>query len=104
MDGRLDPQSGHWQRGPELDILPLQIEIPSYIGGVQFEYTFSESMMTEPNFTEGPSTQSSYTELSFSGLAFTEPTYIEIPPSQTPLAFDYAPWMDLSTHRRACSG
>ena len=54
--GALDHQSVHQQRGPKLDISPLQIEIPSQTKGVQFEFTFFESMMTEPTFTEGPST------------------------------------------------
>ena len=42
-------------------------------------------MMTEPDFTERPSTQAS----------FTEPTYTEIPPSQAPPTLDHALWMDL---------
>ena len=42
-------------------------------------------MMTEPNFTERPSTQAS----------FIEPTYTEIPASQAPPTPDHALWMDL---------
>ena len=90
MEGGVDPQSGYQQRGPELDIPPLQIQ------RVQFEATFSKSMMIEPTFTKGPSTQPSYTEPSYSGPAFTQPTHTEIPPPQAPLAPDRAPWMDLS--------
>ena len=41
VEGRVDPQSGYRQREPELDILPLQSK------GVQFEATFSKSMMIE---------------------------------------------------------
>ena len=48
MEGGVDPQSGYQQRGPVTDIPLLQTE------GVRFEATFSE-----PNFTEGPSTQPS---------------------------------------------
>ena len=91
MEGGVDLQSGYQQRGPDLDIPPLQIE------GVQFEVTFSKSMMIEPTFTKGPSTQSSYIEPSYSGPAFTQPTHTEIPPPQAPLVPDRAPWMDLST-------
>ncbi|KAL6345098.1 hypothetical protein AAG906_013581 [Vitis piasezkii] len=64
--------------------------------GVQFEATFSKSMMSEPTYTVGPSTQPSFTESS-SGPAFTKPPHTEIPPPQAPLAPDHAPWMDLST-------
>ena len=94
LQGGLDPQSHHQQRGPELDIPSLQTEIPSQTS-VQFEFTFSEPMMIEPTFTEGPSTQSSYIGPSFSGPTFIEPTYIEIPQPQAPLAPDHAPSMDL---------
>ena len=52
--------------------------------------------MTKLTFTEGPSTQPSYTEPSFPRIAFIEPTYIEIPPPQSPPTLDHAPWMDLS--------
>ena len=89
MDGGVDPQSGYQQREPELDIPPLQSK------GVQFETIFSESMMFEPTYTVGPSTQSSFTKPS-SGLAFTEPPHTEIPPHQETLAPDHALWMDLS--------
>ena len=44
--GGIDLQSGHQQRGPGLDIPPLQIEILSQTEGFQFESTFFESMMT----------------------------------------------------------
>ena len=60
-------------------IPPLQSE------GVQFEATFFKSMMYELTYTEGPSTQSS----------FIEPSHIEIPPPQSPLAPDHALLMDL---------
>ena len=81
MEGEVDPQSGHQQRGLELDISPFQTETPSQMGGVQFEKTFSEPSYTEPFFF---------------GLAFIKPTHTEIPPPQAPLAPDHAPWMDLS--------
>ena len=80
MEGGVDPQSGYQQTEPELDISPFQSE------GVQFEATFSESMMSELTYTAGPSTQSS----------FTKPPHTEIPPHQAPIAPDHAPWMDLS--------
>ena len=51
--------------------------------------------MIESTFTDGSSTQPSYTESSCFGPAFTKPTHIEIPPPQAPLALDHAPWMDL---------
>ena len=95
--GGLDPQSGHQQRGPELDIPSLQTKIPSQTGSVQFESTFSKSIMTQPTFIDGPSTKPLYTESSFSRPAFIEPTYIEIPQPQAPYTLNYAPWMDLST-------
>ena len=79
MEGGVDPLSGYQQRQPELDIPPLQSQ------GVQFEATFSESMMSEPTYTAGPSSQPS----------FTEPPHTEIPPHQAPHAPDHAPWMDL---------
>ena len=94
--GGLDPQSGHQQRGPELDIPSLQTKIPSQTGSVQFESTFSKSIMTQPTFIDGPSTKPLYTEPSFSKPAFIEPTYIEIPQPQPPYTLDHAPWMDLS--------
>ena len=53
--------------------------------------------MTEPTFTNGPSTQPSYTEPSFSGPTFIELTHTEIPHPQAPLTHDSTPWMDLST-------
>ena len=81
MEGGVAPQSGFQQREPELDILPLQLE------GVQFEATFSESMMFEQTYTVGPSSQPS----------FTEPPHTEIPPHQAPHLPDHAPQMDLST-------
>ena len=87
MKGELDPQSGHQQREPKLDISPLQIEIHSKIEGVQFQSTFSEQMMIELAFTEGPSTQPAYIE----------PTYTEIPQPQAPSTPNHAPQMDLST-------
>ena len=43
--------------------------------------------MSEPTYTTGPSTQSS----------FTEPPHIEIPPPQAPFTPNHAHWMDLST-------
>ena len=91
MEGAVDPQSGFQQREPMFDIIPLQSE------GVQFEATFSKPMMSEPTYTAGSSTQSSFIESS-SRLAFTEPSHTKIPPHQAPLALDHAPWMDLSTH------
>ena len=54
--GEVDPQSGHQQRGPELDIPPLQTKIPSQTEGVQFKSTLFEPMMNEPTFIKGPST------------------------------------------------
>ena len=90
MECGVDPQRGYQQREPELDILSLHSK------AVQFEATFSESMLSEPTFTTGPSTQPSYTKR-FSGPAFTEPTHTKIPPPQAPLAPDHAPWMNLST-------
>ena len=80
MKGGVDPQSGHQQRGLELDISPLQTEIPSQTRGVQFETTFSQSIMTKSMDVEGPYTQPSYTEPFFSRPAFTEPTHTEISP------------------------
>ena len=94
--GGLDPQSGHQQRGPKLDIPSLQTKIPSQTGSVQFESTFSKSIMTQPSYIDGPSTKLLYTEPSFSRLAFTEPTYIEIPQPQAPYTLNHAPLMDLS--------
>ena len=79
MEGGVDPQRGSQQREPELDISPLQSK------GVQFEATFSESMMSEPTYIAGPSSQPS----------FIKPSHIEIPPHQAPHALDHAPWMDL---------
>ena len=98
MEGGVDPQRGHQQRGPELDIPPLQTETPSQTRGVQFKTTFFKLMMIESTFTDGPYTQPSYTKPSLSRLAFTEPTHTEIPPPQAPPTPDHAPWMDLSTH------
>ena len=95
MDSGIDPQSSYQQRRPKLNIPPLQTETPSLTGGVQFETTFSEPMITEPTFIEGPSTQLSYTKPSYSRPAFTEPTHTEIPPPQAPLVPNHAPWMDL---------
>ncbi|RVW20890.1 hypothetical protein CK203_113691 [Vitis vinifera] len=66
------------------------------LNGSWFEATFSESMLSEPTFTTGPSTQPSYTEPS-SGPTFAEPTHTKIPPPQAPLTPDHAPWMNLST-------
>ena len=60
-------------------IPPLQLE------GVQFEATFSKSMISKLTYIKGPSTQSS----------FTEPPHTEIPPPQSPLTPDHAPLMDL---------
>ena len=110
--GGLDPQSGHQQRGPKLDIPSLQTEIPSQTEGVQFEFTFYEPMMTQLAFIDGPSTQPLYTEPSFSKPAFTKPTYTEIPQPQAPYTLNHAPWMDLSAqisflgtfHEGTCSG
>ena len=90
IEGRVNPQSGYQQRGPELEIPPLHTK------GVQSETTFSELMMIEPTFIKGLSTQPSYIESSYSGPAFTKPTHTEIPPPQASLASDYAPWIDLS--------
>ena len=98
MEGGVDPQSGHQQRGPELDIPLLQTETPSQTRGVQFKTTFFKLMMIESTFTDGPYTQPSYTKPFFSRLAFTEPTHTEIPPPQAPPTPDHAPWMDLSAH------
>ena len=86
MENGVDPQRGFQQREPELDILSLQSE------DIQFEATFSESMMFEmtmfkPTYTTGPSSQPS----------FTKPPHIEISPHQAPHVPDHAPWMDLST-------
>ena len=92
MEGEVDPQSGHQQRGLELDFFSLQTKTPPQTGGVQFETTFSEL-----TFVEGPSTQSSYIEFSLFGLAFIKSTHTEIPPPQAPFALDHALWMDLST-------
>ena len=89
MEGGVDPQSGYQQRESELDIPPLQTK------GVQFEATFSESMLFELTFIEGSSSQPSYTEPS-SRPAFTKPTHTDIPPPQAPLTPNHAPWMDLS--------
>ncbi|RVW66572.1 hypothetical protein CK203_064608 [Vitis vinifera] len=70
MEGGLNPQRDFEQRGPKLDIPhPPQLE------GIHVEATFSEPMMTKPNFTAGPSFQPSFTEL----------------PSQAPHAPDHAP-------------
>ena len=80
MKGGLDPQRGFEQREPELDIPPLpQLE------GIHFKVTFSKPMMTEPSYTAGPSSQSSFTELPHTKIPF-----------QAPHALDHAPWMDLS--------
>ena len=79
--GRLDPQSGYQQRGLELDIPLLQAKIPLQIRGVQFESTFSKSMMTQPAFIDEPSTQPLYTE----------PTYTKIPQPQVPSTPNHAP-------------
>ena len=83
VEGRVDPQSGYRQREPELDILPLQSK------GVQFEATFSKSMMFQPTYIAGPSTQLSFIDSSFG------PKFTEIPPPQEPLASNHTPWMDL---------
>ena len=96
MNDGVELQSGHQQRGPELDTLPLQTETPSQTGGVQFETTFSKSMMIEPTFTQSPSTQPSYTEPSFFRPTFTEPTHTETPPPQALPTLNHVPWMNLS--------
>ncbi|KAL6324410.1 hypothetical protein AAG906_013014 [Vitis piasezkii] len=57
MEGGLDPQRGFEQREPELDIPLLQSE------SIRFEATFSESMISEPTYIVGPSSQPSFTEL-----------------------------------------
>ena len=101
MEGGVDPQSGHQQRGPELDIPPLQTKTLSQTRGVQFETTFFKLMMIESTFTDGPYTQPSYTKPFFSRLAFTDPTHTEIPPPQAPPTPDHAPWMDLSAQIRS---
>ena len=101
--GGIDLQSGHQQKGPELDIPPLQTEILSQIEGFQFESTFFEPIMTQHTFIEGPSTQSSYIEPSLFGLVFIEPTYIEILPPQTPPAPDHVPQIDLSAQINSLS-
>ena len=80
MEGGVDPQRGFQQRQLELDIPPLQSE------GIQFETTFPEPMISEPTYTAGPSSQSS----------FTKPLHIETPPHQAPHVPDHATWMDLS--------
>ena len=80
MDGRLDPQKDFEQREPKFDIPPLQSE------GVQFEATFSKSMMSEPTYIVGPSSQPS----------FIEPHHTEISPHQARHAPDHEPWMNLS--------
>ncbi|KAL6340795.1 hypothetical protein AAG906_031905 [Vitis piasezkii] len=54
--------------------------------GVQFEATFSESMMSDLTYIMGP----------YSRPSFTEPPHTEIPPYQAPHAPDHSPWMDLS--------
>ena len=94
--GGLNPQSGHQQRGPKLDIPPIQTEVPSQTRGVQFESTFFKPMMIELAFIDGPSTQPLYIEPSFSRPTFIEPTYTEIPQPQTPSTPNHAPQMDLS--------
>ena len=94
--GELDPQSGHQQREPKLDIPPLQTKIPSQIRGVLFESTFYKLMMTEIAFTKGPSIQPSYTELAFFKPAYSKPTYTKEPPPYALLTPAHAPWMDLS--------
>ena len=53
--------------------------------------------MIEPAFTQGPSTQPSYTKLDFSGLTYSEPTYTQVSPPQASPAPGHALWMDLST-------
>ena len=82
MKDEVDPQSGHQQRGPELDIPLLQTETPSQIECVQFETTLFEP---------------SYTESSFSGPIFTKPTHTEIPPPQASFVLGHASRMDLFT-------
>ena len=58
MEGGVDPQRGFEQIEPELDIpSPPQLE------GIHFDATFSESMMTEPSYTAGPSFQPSFIKL-----------------------------------------
>ncbi|RVW95568.1 hypothetical protein CK203_039091 [Vitis vinifera] len=54
--------------------------------GVQFEATFSESMMFDLTYIVGPYSQPS----------FTKPPHTKIPPYQAPHAPDHSPWMDLS--------
>ena len=83
MEDGVDPQSGHQQRGPELDIPSLQTETPSQTEGVQFETTFSKP---------------SYNESSFSRPTFIDPTHTKIPHPQAPSSLDHAPWIDLFTH------
>ena len=80
MEGGVDPQKGFQHREPKLDIPPLKSE------GVQFEATFSESMMFDLTYIVGPYSQPS----------FTKPPHTKIPPYQAPHAPDHSPWMDLS--------
>ena len=89
IEGGVDPQSGYQQREPKLGIPLLQSE------SLQLEATFSESMLSKPTFTAGPSIQPSFTEPS-SRLALTKPPQTEIPPPQAPLAPNHAPQIDLS--------
>ena len=93
--GGLDPPSGYQQRGLELDIPSLQIEIPLQTKGVQFESTFFEPVMTQLAFIDRPSTQPLYIKPSFSRPTFTEPTYTKTPQPQVPYTPDHAPWMDI---------
>ena len=88
IEDEVDLQSDYQQRELELNIPSLQSE------GIQFEATFSEPIMSEPTYTAGPSTQSSFIESS-SGPVFTEPPHTEIPPHRAPLTPNHAPLMDL---------
>ncbi|KAL6327233.1 hypothetical protein AAG906_015272 [Vitis piasezkii] len=74
MESGLDPHRVFEHRGPKLDIPHLPQS-----KGIQFEAIFSESMMFEPIYTAGPSSQPSFTEF----------PHIEIP-SQAPHAPDRA--------------
>ena len=90
MKGGVDSQGGQ-QDEPELDISLLQTKIHTQIEGVQFEPVFSESIMIEPTYIEGPSTQLSYIEPAFTEPTFTKPTYTEIPQSQASPTHDHTP-------------
>ena len=79
MEGGLDPQRDFNHRETKFDIPPQQFE------GGQLGATLPESMISEPIYTMGPSSQQS----------FTEPPHAQTSAHQAPYASDHASLIDL---------